>query len=399
MNTHNYYSSGEFARKAQVTLRTIRFYDQKNILKPTFVNESGARFYTDQDFAKLQQILLLKYLGFSLEEIREMTISDIDSHFMLDSLNIQLRLVQERMEQMQLVAHAIQDTIHNLETHQTINWSETLDLIHLTTVEKNLKKQYQNASNVSARINLHKLYSRNEQGWFPWLYQHYSIKPGTRILEIGCGDGTLWTNNMHQLPLEISITLSDISSGMIGDARRTIGLSDPRFHFQTFDCHELPFPDHSFDLIIANHVLFYCQDIDKVCAEVVRVLKNSGQFICSTYGDSHMQEIGHLVQKFDERITLSDDDLHRHFGHENGYHILNHYFSETLWYSYEDELLVTEPEPLISYVLSCHGNQNQYLLNQYKDFSEYVTNQTKHGFHITKDAGIFICTKKDKLLY
>ena len=61
---------------ANVTLRTIRYYDKQDILKPSLVSESGARFYTDKDFARLQQILLLKYLGFSLEDIREMLIDD-----------------------------------------------------------------------------------------------------------------------------------------------------------------------------------------------------------------------------------------------------------------------------------------------------------------------------------
>lgn len=394
MKKDGYYSSGEFAKKAQVTLRTIRFYDKKDILKPTYVNESGTRFYTDQDFARLQQILLLKYLGFSLEEIKDMTISELDSHFMLDSLQVQLRLVQERKEQMQLVEQAIVDTISNLEMGNDINWSEKLDLIHLTSAEKSLKNQYQNASNVSARINLHKLYSRNTQGWFPWLFQNYAIHSGMKILEIGCGDGTLWTSNLRRLPEEVAITLSDISTGMIGDARRMIGSEDTRFQFQSFDCHQLPFREETFDLVIANHVLFYCSDISKVCAEVSRVLKAEGHFICSTYGEKHMQEIGQLVQKFDERITLSADNLPKRFGHENGANILQDYFEEIYWNAYEDELVVTEPEPLISYVLSCHGNQNQYLLNRYKDFATHVKMRTKRGFRITKDAGAFICQKK-----
>ena len=95
-----YYSSGEFARMAHVTLRTIRYYDKQNILKPSYVSDSGARFYTDEDFARLQQILLLKYLGFTLDDIREMTIDDPDYHFMLNSLNIQLKLVRDKIEQM-----------------------------------------------------------------------------------------------------------------------------------------------------------------------------------------------------------------------------------------------------------------------------------------------------------
>ena len=50
MKMPGYYSSGEFARMAQVSVRTIRFYDKQNILKPSYVNPSGARFYTDSDF-------------------------------------------------------------------------------------------------------------------------------------------------------------------------------------------------------------------------------------------------------------------------------------------------------------------------------------------------------------
>ena len=136
MKKDGYYSSGEFARMAHVTLRTVRYYDKQDILKPSLVTESGARFYTDEDFARLQQILLLKYLGFSLDDIREMTIGDSDYHFMLNSLNIQLRLVRDRIEQMQLVEKAIQDTAQAIQEQHTIDWSQMLNLIHLTGMEK-----------------------------------------------------------------------------------------------------------------------------------------------------------------------------------------------------------------------------------------------------------------------
>ena len=46
MKKEGYYSSGEFARMAHVTLRTIRYYDKQNILKPSYVSDAGARFYT-----------------------------------------------------------------------------------------------------------------------------------------------------------------------------------------------------------------------------------------------------------------------------------------------------------------------------------------------------------------
>lgn len=393
MKLPGYYTSGQFAHMADVSVRTIRYYDQQNILKPSYINESGARFYTDEDFVRLQQILLLKYLGFSLEDIREMTINDTDYHLMQNALNLQLKLIDDKIEQMQLVKQAIQDTSREISKNHTVNWSQMLHLIHLTGMEKSLKTQYQNASNISARIRLHEMYSQNQTGWFPWIYHNCKITDGMRILEIGCGDGTLWNENMAKLPQNISAVLSDISEGMLRDVRRRIG-SDSRFSFQAFDCHRIPFVSDSFDLVIANHVLFYCDDIAKVCREVSRILVPGGRFLCSTYGASHMQEITALVQEFDSRIQLSGDALYARFGLENGAELLAPYFSEISTQLYDDALYVTDAAPLIEYILSCHGNQNQYLLERYQDFRRFVEKKTLKGFHITKSAGLFICRNK-----
>lgn len=391
MKLPGYYSSGEFARMAQVSIRTIRFYDKQNILKPSYVTPTGARFYTDSDFARLQQILLLKYLGFSLDDIREMTINDTDYHFLLNALTLQKKLIQDRIEQMQLVESAIEKTVSAIRQDHQVDWSQMLDLIHLTGMEKTLKSQYLNATNITARIQLHRDFSQNRQGWFPWIYQNCQIRPSMNVLELGCGNGALWAENLQKLPSPITITLSDISEGMLRDARRNIGQEDSRFLFQCFDCHQIPFSPQSFDLVIANHLLFYCQDISQVCQEIARVLKPKGRFLCSTYGTKHMKEISNLVQEFDSRIVLAADNLYEHFGLENGKNILEKHFSSVECIQFKDEIFLDQPEPLIQYILSCHGNQNQILLDRYKDFRIFVEKKTRKGFHITKDAGIFLC--------
>lgn len=411
MKLPGYYSSGQFAKMAQVSIRTIRFYDKQNILKPSYVNPSGARFYTDADFAKLQQILLLKYLGFSLEDIRGMLVDDLDYHFLHNSLNMQKKLIQDKIEQMQLVENAINETVVALEENHEIDWSRMLGLIHLTGMEKSLMTQYQNASNISARIRLHKEYSTNPQGWFPWVFEEMmqassadSCDSTLRILELGCGNGALWTENINSIDERMHIVLSDISDGMIRDARRNIatlcpqeaGTSDDScensiFSFTCFDCHTIPYADNNFDVVIANHVLFYCDDMEKVCREAARVLRPGGVFLCSTYGSSHMKEITELVQGFDGRIVLAGEKLYEHFGLENGDRILHNCFSHITLHRYEDEIVLHTAEPLIEYIMSCHGNQNQYLLDRYRDFRTYVERKVKKGFHITKDAGIFIC--------
>lgn len=399
MKLPGYYSSGDFARMAQVSVRTIRFYDKQNILKPSYVTPAGARFYTDSDFVKLQQILLLKYLGFSLEEIKGMTIDDADHHFLQNSLTLQKKLIEDKIEQMQLVGQAIDNTIGELQENHQIDWSQMLHLIHLTGMEKSLKSQYENASNISARIRLHKEFSTNQQGWFPWIYEtgilpkiqaNDSKTERLEILELGCGEGSLWMENKHLLPENVRITVSDISEGMIRDIRRNLGM-DERFSYETFDCHKIPAQANSYDIVIANHLLFYCEDIAQVCQEVKRVLKPDGIFLCSTYGSKHMQEITHLVQNFDSRIILAAENLFDRFGLDNGEEMLSEFFEHIDIIRYEDGIIIDKADPLIEYILSCHGNQNQYLLDRYQDFRQYVKKQVKNSYHITKEAGYFLC--------
>lgn len=396
MKIEGYYSSGEFAKKAHVTKKTIRYYDEHNILKPSFVSDSGARFYSDEDFARLQQILFLKYLGFSLADIKEMTVRNSDKSFFKDSLHMQLGLIEEKIEQMELIKTALLDATKAVDEEKNVDWSKMMQLVNVNEMEHKLKVQYQNSSNISARINLHEEFSRNKQGWFPWLFEQCGIKAGESILELGCGDASLWRMNRHRILDDINVILSDISDGMIRDVRRSMKGVGKNFSFEVMDAHHINAPAESFDLIIANHVLFYCENLKKVFEEIKRVLKPGGRLICSTYGSEHMREISMLVKDFDSRIVLSADRLYEKFGKQNGGSLLGEYFADVLWSEYEDSLEVTKPEALISYVLSCHGNQNRFIVDRYSDFVAFVKKKTQAGFSVTKEAGVFKAVKSKK---
>ena len=345
MKKEGYYSTGEFMKQANITKKTIRYYDEKNILKPSFVSDSGARCYTEKDLAKLQQILLLKYLGFSLGDIKEMQVDDADKHFIVNSLNIQQKLVEDRIEQLQLVASTIREATEDLQADREVDWTKLFELIQVADLESILKKQYKDASNIMARINLHKQYSVNKQGWFPWIYEQMQVKP------------------------------------------------DAVFSYAICGCEAIPFADETFDLVVANHVLFYCDDIGQACREIRRVLKPGGVLVAGTYGSAHMKEISRLVMEFDDRIVLAAENLYDRFGKENGTDILQSTFEQVEWRQYEDAIEIDDAEPLISYVLSCHGNQNQYIAHKYKEFRTFMKKKIVGGFHITKDAGIFLVKK------
>ena len=393
MTRDGYYTSGEFAKKANVTLRTVRYYDRQGILKPSKVAGNGYRLYTDADFAKLQKILSLKYLGFSLDEIMTMTINDDDRDDIKESIRLQLSLVQKKMEHLKLVEQSLQDMVRKMEESKEIDWNEVVELIHVTNMEKGLVEQYKNASNLDIRIDLHKKYSQNPVSWFDWIFQKLEMKKGSRILELGCGTGELWRGHEDKIPEDVKIVLSDQSEGMVEDAQKLLGFGGGIFEYETFPCEKIPKEENSFDLVIANHVLFYVKDRRKALKEIRRVLKPGGIFLCSTYGSRHMQEITQLVQEFDQRITLSANCLYDEFGLENGKEQLLEIFDDVKKEKYKDELLVDQPQPLVAYILSCHGNQHDYLGKRNQEFKEFIRRrmERKGKIRITKDAGIFLC--------
>jgi DNA-binding transcriptional MerR regulator len=60
---------GELARRTGLTIRALHHYDEIGLLRPSLHTEAGHRLYTAGDVARLQQVLSLRQLGFSLEEV------------------------------------------------------------------------------------------------------------------------------------------------------------------------------------------------------------------------------------------------------------------------------------------------------------------------------------------
>lgn len=380
----NYYKTGKFARLANVSERTIRYYDKIGLLKPSFVMENGYRQYSDLDLLKLQKILSLKHLGFSIEEIFPMV---MDNTNLKESFELQIDLIEDKISHLQSLKDALKRASHS----SNLSWNMILSLVQLSNEETNIIEQYKNAKNLNDRIHLHEKYSTNLQGWFNWLFEKIDFSKVNRLLELGCGNGKLWQENKIDLRNR-EIFLSDISEGMVEEVRNKLG-SD--FNCIVADAEKIPFKDAYFDSIIANHVLFYLNDLNQGLKEIRRVLKPNGVLYCSTYGSRHMKEITDIVQSFDSRVNLSNHSLYDVFGLENGEDILKKYFTSVQRMDYQDSLEITESKPLIDYIMSCHGNQNEILGPKLNEFKEYIEELLMNNGKIivTKQAGLFKCTK------
>ncbi|MCM1568558.1 MAG: MerR family transcriptional regulator [Roseburia sp.] len=389
----NYYTAGELARLGGVSLRAIRFYDKKGLLKPVFHTEAGYRCYDQTSLTTLQNILMFKYLGFSLEQIAPMLTKENDFP---SQLSYQKKLLQEKKRHLEKL-------IATIETAEYSQGSERqnalLHLLHLMTDDDKVREQYKTATNLEHRISLHD-YSTSEESWFDWVYRHMQLSPGQEILELGCGTGALWAHNAHKFPDNLHLTLTDRSEGMLAQTRDTLMPFSDIFlqkritlQFQVLDANAFALPSASYDCIIANHMLYHVHNRDKCLEQISLALRPEGNFYCTTVGDMHFKELHHLVAAFDSSIEIPFQNMTVEFRLENAAPQLEKYFSHIIRRDQDNNLLVDNAEAICNYVRSCPGNARYILEQKGDDFLRFLQKRIDENgpVFIRKSAGMFIC--------
>ena len=159
-----------------------------------------------------------------------------------------------------------------------------------------VRSQYANAQNFDARVQLYR-YAQAREPWPAWVKRKLRLVGGERVLELGCGPGNLWRAE-GELPPGLRVTLTDLSCGMAGEARRRIGAGETRFSYASCDAQELAFPDGSFDVVIANHLLYHVPDRPRALAEMQRVAASGGRLYIGTNDWTHLIELRELCQRF-----------------------------------------------------------------------------------------------------
>jgi DNA-binding transcriptional MerR regulator len=107
------YTTGQFARRAAVSVRALRFYDRAGVLAPSGRTEAGYRVYTDADFPRLQQVLALKFLGLSLDEIKRCLAAG--PRRLQESLGQQKAMMREKRAQLDAILRAIDEAERQLQ--------------------------------------------------------------------------------------------------------------------------------------------------------------------------------------------------------------------------------------------------------------------------------------------
>lgn len=257
--------------------------------------------------------------------------------------------------------------------------------------QEHLRRQYRDSSNLSVRAGLHARFSTEEYPWFHWVFDHLDIPENGRVLELGCGTGLLWRENLGRIPHDWAVTLSDASHGMVQEVEQSLLHTDLQFTFEVVDAQSIPYEKHSFDVVIANHMLYHVPDLARAFSEIRRVLQPKGSLYATTVGLNHMAELRNVPRKLELGTLDSSEQTIAQFNLDNGAGELTQWFTEVEVERKNGTLVVTEAAPLVEYIMSyiCLSDEEAVELHAY--FDKEI--QCKNAFRITTESGIFKVAK------
>ena len=248
-----------------------------------------------------------------------------------------------------------------------------------------LKEQYDDATDLNARIALHEGYSTAERDLMPWIFDQFELSDDAQVLTLGCGPGKLWGANADRVPEGWTVTLTDFSPGMVTEARTTLTDHVDTFAFGVADAQRIPFADERFDAVTANHMLYHVPDRETALREIQRVLKPGGQLYATTNGERNNQELRDVMNAFmNEPLARGNE-----FQLENGGKQLRKFFDNVELRRFENALRVTDVEPLVAYALS----RNEFDDAMAAELREAFEREFEDGvFGVEKDVGLFVAS-------
>ena len=190
--------------------------------------------------------------------------------------------------------------------------------------------------------------------------------------------------------MDWDITLADFSTGMVREVRGNLGTDGRRFAFAAGDAQALPFADHTFDAVIANHMLYHVPDRPRAYVEVARVLKEDGVLYAATNGKVEGASLGDWVRKVDPNTSVAEpiEGKKPSFTLETGERELAGMFTQISLYRYEDSLRVTDVEALVAYVSTSSNCPDAEGLKRFREI--VATEIADNGaIHLAKSQGIF----------
>jgi len=262
---------------------------------------------------------------------------------------------------------------------------------YINNTEK-VNQQYADDQKLQTRINFNLKYGTNKQTFFSWLFDQYRFFDHCRILELGCGNGAQWENRIDGLPHHCTLLLSDFSNGMVNSVKDKYSKYQ-NLSFQQIDIQNISLPNETFDIVIANHMLYHVPNLAKALSEVKRVLKPGGKFYATTNDNGGMRIFLHEAFKHLDPNTEAFAQQWS-FSLQNGFEILSTHFSDVKRFDYENSLSITKTQDIIDFLKSTISVAS-YSEKEFDALFDYFEKIRKSdgAIHFSKESGLFVSTK------
>ncbi len=268
-------TSGEMAKKAGVSQKAIRLYDEKGLLKPTDYSEGNYRLYDEAALQILEKIVALKQIGFSLEEIRD-NLKSGEAGDIKDALEIQLQKMEEKKYRLEKTTDAIKRT---LARGDELDWDDVAGIVQYVSADQSADERHWDALK----------HTSGELDWYVRIFQSLDITEASRVLDLGCGYAKLWRNNWTDIPKGTKISGYDIHGSWADDFEKYI--ADNKDTLPEGVSIELKFSDledektwqkidstGEYDLVVAHYLDSEIKNIEVIVAHASRVMAEDGVF-------------------------------------------------------------------------------------------------------------------------
>lgn len=160
MKKSDEFSIGEFSERTGVSIRTLHYYDKIGLLRAEKNPQSGHRIYTYDDIITLQKILSLKFLGYSLDKIKNLLHESIFTVDLNDSLSLHLQALEKEKEQIEQSIRSIKRIMKHTEEEGEVDSNLLFSLVHSMYTEGAYKEwmEKHNLTDVASE-----LYKKSEE--------------------------------------------------------------------------------------------------------------------------------------------------------------------------------------------------------------------------------------------